>query len=496
MKYKNNPSDILETISNLSNDEVFTPPSVANEMLDQLPKEIWTNPNIKILDPCSKTGIFLRESAKRLYVGLEKEIPDEKIRRDHIFINNLYGIPITELTSLISRRTLYYSKDASSEYSVTKLPNKHGNLYYERSEHDFFAEKCRICGAVEDTLGRGEKFENYAYPFLHNSNIYSDMKFDVVIGNPPYQLDDGGFGRSASPIYNLFVEQAFKLKPRYVCMIIPSRWFSGGKGLKTFRENMLQTKNLTDLVDYPNSEDVFPNVTIRGGVSYFLWDKNYEGKCHVKTFQNGELLSESKRYLGEHGDIFVRNNESLTIINKIDKKSSHYMDELISVSNPFGMRTNFENYTDKKTGTKLKLYTKFSKTGYVHPKFVTKNEDLIYKYKVITLAAYGTGGKPPYKVMGNPIIAKPGEVCSETYIVCGSFNTLKEAKNLEMYMSTKFFRFLVFLRTITQHIKSNSFKFVPIVDFHKEWTDKDLYKYFKLTDKEIDLIENTITQMS
>ena len=224
MKYKNNPSDILETISNLSNDEVFTPPSVANEMLDQLPKEIWTNPNIKILDPCSKTGIFLRESAKRLYVGLEKEIPDEKIRRDHIFINNLYGIPITELTSLISRRTLYYSKDASSEYSVTKLPNKHGNLYYERSEHDFFAEKCRICGAVEDTLGRGEKFENYAYPFLHNSNIYSDMKFDVVIGNPPYQLDDGGFGE-ALHIYNLFVEQAFKLKPRYVCMIIPSRWF-------------------------------------------------------------------------------------------------------------------------------------------------------------------------------------------------------------------------------------------------------------------------------
>ena len=215
--------DILETMSNLSSDEVFTPPEIANKVLDTLPIDIWENPDIKILDPCSKSGVFLREAAKRLMKGLELKIPNEKKRREHIFKEMLFGISITELTSLISRRSLYYSKDASNDESVVKFKEKEGNILYQRADHEFVANKCKICGAVKTNIDRGEEFENYAYEFIHDNKIFSDMRFDVIVGNPPYQLDDDGYGRSAKAIYHLFVEQAFKLRPGYVAMVIPSR---------------------------------------------------------------------------------------------------------------------------------------------------------------------------------------------------------------------------------------------------------------------------------
>ena len=279
---KSHVPDILDCIANLSSDEVFTPPEVANQVLDLLPKEVWSDPNIKILDPCCKTGIFLRESARRLMVGLEKAIPDEEKRREHIFKKILFGIAITELTGLVSRRSLYYSKDASSDYSIVQFKDSDGNITYKRTEHDYVQGKCRICGSPYENLERGDSMENYAYQFIHEQEA-SDMKFDVIIGNPPYQVDDGGAGRSASPIYHLFVNQAFRLKPRYVAMIIPSRWFAGGKGLDSFREQMLASTQFRNLVDFPNSNDIFQTVKIEGGVCYFLWDEKYDGRCKVET---------------------------------------------------------------------------------------------------------------------------------------------------------------------------------------------------------------------
>jgi site-specific DNA-methyltransferase (adenine-specific) len=299
--------DILDCIANLSSDEVFTPPDVANQVLDLLPIEIWSNPDIKILDPCTKTGIFLRESARRLMEGLAKVIPDEVMRREHIFKNMLFGISITDLTGLVARRSLYYSKDASSEFSIVNFDDPDGNITYKRAEHDYVQGRCRVCGSPYENLERGDAMENYAYQFIHEEAA-SNMKFDVIIGNPPYQISDGGGGKgsSASPIYHLFVNQAFRLKPRYVSMIIPSRWFAGGKGLDSFREQMLESKNFRNLNDYPAAADLFPTVEIKGGVCYFLWDSKYEGPCTVKTHISGEEPTISNRYIGEHGDTFIR----------------------------------------------------------------------------------------------------------------------------------------------------------------------------------------------
>jgi len=484
--------DILETMSNLSSDEVFTPPEIANKVLDTLPIDIWENPDIKILDPCSKSGVFLREAAKRLMKGLELKIPDEKKRREHIFKEMLFGISITELTSLISRRSLYYSKDASNDESVVKFKEKEGNILYQRADHEFVANKCKICGAVKTNIDRGEELENYAYEFIHDNKIFSDMRFDVIVGNPPYQLDDDGYGRSAKAIYHLFVEQAFKLRPGYVAMVIPSRWFIGGKVPSQFRKRMLSSKQFRNLVDYEDSSEVFPNVTIRGGVCYFLYDKHYEGKCKVENYKEGKITSTSERYLGEFGDVFIRHSEALSIISKVQKKANSFMNEQVSTRNAFGMQSNFWNYSENKKHGHYKLYFKGGGEGWVHPKFVTKNNDWVHMYKVLSLAAYGTSGSKPYQVTSRPKVVSPGSVSTETYLVCGVYDSLEKAEALETYLKTKFVRFLIYLRVITQHIKPDSFSFVPVPDLTKSWDDKKLYKEYSLTDEEIEFIEDHI----
>lgn len=237
--------DVLTCIANLSNDEVFTPPEFANRMLDTLAEawaerhdgaDIWSDSSVRFLDPFTKSGIFLREIATRLIKGLEAEIPDLQERVDHILTKQVYGIAITRLTSLLARRSLYCSKYANGPHSVsTKFENESGNIWFERTEHTWVGEKCSFCGAAKRALDRGSDMETHAYAFIHAENIKSrisemfgdDMQFDVIIGNPPYQLGSDGGTRDV-PIYQHFVEQAIALQPRFLSMVIPARWMASG----------------------------------------------------------------------------------------------------------------------------------------------------------------------------------------------------------------------------------------------------------------------------
>ena len=301
---RNNP-DVLLLLANLSSDEVFTPPKIVNLMLDMLPQNLFENPDAKFLDPASKSGVFLREIAKRLIKGLENKIPVLEERVNHILHEQLYGIGITELTAFISRRTLYCTMNPQSVFSVCNFDDNDGNIRFENCTHKFNKKgRCDFCGASKEKLESSEDEDTHAYEFIHvlKPERIFDMKFDVVISNPPYQMSDGGGGskKSAIPIYQKFVEQAKKLNPKYISMIIPSRWFSGGKGLDDFRSVMLNDSRISHIVEYADSKDCFSGVDIPGGICYFLWEKDKtEDDCYVTNIlKNGNSITE-KRKLNE-----------------------------------------------------------------------------------------------------------------------------------------------------------------------------------------------------
>jgi site-specific DNA-methyltransferase (adenine-specific) len=501
--------DVLTCIANLSNDEVFTPPEFANRMLDSLAEawatnhggaNIWAEKTVKFLDPCTKSGVFLREITSRLSKGLIEEIPNLEERINHILTRQIFGIGITHLTSLLARRSLYCSKHANGNHSIAKsFISDSGNIWFERVEHTWANGKCNFCGASQNSLDRGAELETHAYAFIHTDNIKTrvaemfgeEMQFDVIIGNPPYQLDDGGFGASAMPIYNKFVEQAKALEPRYLTMVIPSRWFGGGKGLSDFRAAMLTDRHIRKLVDYENARDAFPGIDLAGGVCYFLRERDSEGLCEVKNIAGEILPTVADRRLDEFST-FIRHSAAVPIIRKVLSKNELRMSDQVSARKPFGIPTNGR---PEKAGDLILRWEK-GEGPYPRDK-VEVGIGLIDKWKVITsYVGYDHAGNPGKdgrrRVLSKIDILPPGTICTETYLVVGAYKTKEEAINLVTYMKTRFFRFLMSQFMYSHHLTKSAYSFVPVLDLNEEWTDEKLFKRFEFTADEVTFIESKI----
>ncbi len=518
--------DVLTCIANLSNDEVFTPPEFANRMLDTLTEawaadndgaDIWADKTVKFLDPCTKSGVFLREITSRLTKGLADEIPDLGARVTHILTTQVYGIGITHLTSMLARRSVYCSKHANGPHSIAKgFDCEAGNIWFERMEHTWVNGKCKFCGASQSTLDRDEGLESHAYALIHTDNIKTritelfgeDMQFDVIIGNPPYQLTDGGYGTSAAPIYHLFVEQAKALEPRYLSLVIPARWFSGGKGLDEFRASMLTDNRLRSIADFLSAADVFPGVGLKGGVCYFLWERDNPGLCQVTTHFKDWPVSIANRPLLEEGvDVFIRFNEGMSILKKVmdienDTVSSLSLpdnkcfDQLVSSLRPFGLRTFFRG-NKKRTHGDIVVYQNGG-TGYIAKNEISINTHLIDKWKIyVGRAAPGTGNRDtyPHRIISTPFIGEPGSISSETYLCIGPFESKSEAESALSYLSCRLTRLLILLHKPSQDTTRKVYTFVPTQAWTKTWTDEELYKKYGISESEINFIEKVVRPM-
>lgn len=518
--------DVLTCIANLSNDEVFTPPEFANRMLDTLAEawatanngaDLWADSSVRFLDPFTKSGVFLREVTSRLTRGLATEIPNLEERVDHILTKQVFGIGITHLTSLLARRSLYCSKHATGRHSIAKsFTSDEGNIWFERIEHTWSTGKCKYCGASQTTLDRGEDLETHAYAFIHTDDIMTrlaelfgdNMQFDVIIGNPPYQLDDGGYGTSAAPIYQLFVEQAKALEPRYLSLVIPARWFAGGKGLDEFRESMLSDDRLRSIDDYLCASDVFPGVGLKGGVCYFLWDRDNPGQCRVTTHHKDWPDSTATRQLLEEGvDVFIRFNEGLSILKKVAAVESgetaslslpegKRFDQLVSSRKPFALETTFKGKVAKGDGDIL-VYQNGG-TGYITRSSVSTGTELIDKWKIyVGRAAPGTGNRDtyPHRIISTPFVGEPGSICSETYLCIGPFDSRAEAESALSYLSCRLTRLLILLHKPSQDTTRKVYTFVPTQEWTKRWTDQDLYAKYGISTNEIEFIEKVVRPM-
>ena len=503
--------DVLSCLANLSNDEVFTPPEIVNQMLDMLPQELFKNPDTTFLDPACKTGVFLREIAKRLIKGLEPQFPDLQERIDHIFHKQLFGIAITELTSLLSRRGVYCSKYPNSDFSVSRFDTAEGNIRFKRSPHTWVGGKCIYCGANMQQYERGDELETHAYEFIHKKDAKEilNMKFDVIISNPPYQISDGGgTGDSAKPIYQLFVQQAQKLKPRYLSMIIPSRWMKGGKGLSAFREDMISDTHIKHIYDYEDAQECFSGIHLDGGVCYFIWDKEYNGMVNYVYKPKDQPAIVSNRYLKtDLSDTVIRDYRQISIIEKVHNLKEEKFSEIVSTRNPYGFSAdlfnNPENYPFAKLSLSYvenayKIYGVCGKKGgakrtigYVQFDKENDKDNNLSKYKLFFSKAYMTTSTVPPEL----IIGKPNELCTETFLQIGGFPDLQTTNNCLAYIKTKFFRALLFYNRHSLNISKESFNLIPMQDFSKPWTDEELYAKYGLTQEEIDFIESMIRPM-
>jgi site-specific DNA-methyltransferase (adenine-specific) len=499
--------DILDVIAQLSSDEVPTPPVLARALLDLLPEEVWSNPDYRWLNPASKSGAILREAAKRLMVGLAAWETNPAKRAEHILQRMLFGCSITQLTGEMTRRSVYVSRDASSKHAAVRFPTPEGNLPFVEAEHDYAVGTdgkakglCKICSAPS-SLERGADRENHAYAFIHEAyptQEMEEMKFDVIVGNPPYQIgiENQRDSPDANPIYQYFVQNAIALDPKYLAMIVPSRWFTGGKAqLDTFRASMIADRRLRAIVDNPKLFDCFPGVEIKGGVNYFLWDRDHDGDCEVSTRIDGTIISTATRDLREGEGVVVRDNSAASIIHKTVefRKKTGSLEEKVSPRYPFGpsLMSNFAGAAPAPFQDSIPLIFG-ARVEYVSEDQITRNQEWVGKWKVLIPKAGDGHGREISYVLGEPIAVAPGSACTQTYLVAGTFDTRTETENYANYLTTKFVRFLVLQRKSTQDVTPDRFRFVPAVDMTRSWSDEDLYTYFGLEENEIEHIEASI----
>jgi hypothetical protein len=529
---KTSNPDVLTCIANLSSDEVFTPPDFANEMLNTLEQawanahdgaSIWSDSKVTFLDPCTKSGVFLREVVERLTKGLEDEIPDLQSRVEHILTKQVFGIGITNITSLLARRSVYCSKLANGDHSVaSSFDDADGNIWFQSVNHTWVGGnqsvetadeegnpiqkkingRCRYCGASQIVYERESNLETHAYAFIHTSLIKSrvteifgeDMQFDVIIGNPPYQLSSGE--TSDTPIYHKFVEQAMNLEPRYLTMVTPSRWFTGGKGLDDYRQKMISDRRLNTIVDYPNSMETFPGVEIKGGVSYFLWTRDETGDCLFVNMSRGEKISAKYRDLRDGKGVIIRDNFASSIIEKVIEHSGPVLSDKVSPQTPFGIYTNFSDWHSRRSRGDVQLFKRGLEEAWISPEAVKTRHEWIPKIKVIMSYAYNGGDAIPHQVTGKPIVIPGNSVCTQTYMVAGVFDEVEEAERFASYLKTRFVRFLIRQRKISQHNRPDTFAFVPDLPMDRDWTDEALFKRFGITQSEQQYIISQVKTMT
>ena len=442
-------------------------------------KDIF-RPESHVLEINSKSGLYPLYVAYNIYRARVEAAKAKYGEVSHGFAMNLWDATIEENILVVCKTPMAKS---ITKRTLAGFRNTRVNAKYYPELIENISERPE---AVVNTFRDGKRFWKI--------NQDTNMKLDAIVSNPPYQVMDGGTDRGAVPVYQHFVEIAKKCKPNYISMIMPARWYAGGRGLDEFRESMLSDKRVQYLYDFETSKDLFPTVDIAGGLCYFLWHKLNVAPCKVYNVNPlGTYCAE--RYLDEF-PVFVRSNTSIPILKKVTDQSTEYLNSLVLSINPFGFRTYFRGRTDKKEGD-IKILTSEG-WGYVSRSEITKGIVNVNKYKIIVGRFVPSNGelnvKPGegYRVLTTPRILKTDEINTETYIDTAVFDTLNEATNYKNYLCTKFARYLLRQAITSVNVTRECFAFVPMQDFARSWTDENLYAKYGLTDEEIALIESMI----
>lgn len=456
----------LDSMAQFDNANVIAHSGTVWRLAELVSPDIWVNPQVRILDPVCKGGEFLQECALRLFAGLAQAIPDEGARWRTILHECLHGIAVNDLFAQISRRTLYCAADASSDLCPYPFDSADGNI--------------RVPGA---------EAQSDSSPFKTDGAL--DMKFDLVIGNPPYQQSDGGHGASAKPLYHRFWRAAVAMQPKEIVMVVPARWYSGGKGLDEFRAEMLADRRMAALHDFPDSKDCFPDNDIAGGVCFLKWKSDHDGDCHVVRWHNGREQDEGRRPLDSGHGILMRKRLGVDLVQRVTEKGEAALSERVSTRKPFGMDTCMRGGTSGSLKLRHREGTaKCSKAD------VTKGKHLIDRWKVAISAASGAGRNLDpngrRSILSTLELLPPKTVCTETYLTIGPCAGRKAAKRLAAYLDLKLPRYLIGLCGDTQHFKATHFRFVPDIGEDTDWTDEMLYDHYGLTQAERDEIERTI----